>query len=72
MTLDVQTQRHRADVLECLRRGRQYLDDRVAALVKRGRREQAQQLWTDVRQQHELGNTGQANEWKEPRHDQHA
>lgn len=66
MTLDVQTERHRADVIECLRCGRAYLDDRVQALLKRGRRDMAARLWADVREQHQLGNTGATGEWKEP------
>jgi hypothetical protein len=62
MTADVEEQRHRTEVRMCLRMGR----EKFEAYVKGMKKERAQRLWRDVKQQHQLGNEGAAGDWREP------
>jgi hypothetical protein len=57
--------RHQCEVRWCIRHGAPWFQEYIKGVKKERGEQAAQRLWSDVKEQAQLGNTGQAHEWIE-------
>lgn len=57
--------RHRCETRWCITQGAAWFTEYIKGVAKARGKEAAQQLLRDVKQQHQLGNTGSPGDWRE-------